>query len=572
MEKIRHSLAHVLAQSVKELFPKAILGMGPAIENGFYYDFLMPNNFSEKDLERIEKRMKEIIKKNINFKKEIVAKNQAKKTFSQEPLKLELINDLKDKITTYQSNSFIDLCSGPHVKNTKEIDSRAFKLTRIAGAYWKGNEKNKMLTRIYGIAFQTEKELKDYLNLLIELEKRDHRKLGQQLDLFCFSDSVGPGLPLYTPKGTMLIELLKKHIESICQQYGFEKVSTPSLAKIDLFETSGHAKKFKQELFHVYSDSGHNLVLKPVQCPHHTQLYSSKIRSYKDLPIRYMESDKQYRAEKSGEVGGLNRVYAITVEDGHCFCQVSQVKEEIKIIINIIKEFYTSLGLWENHKVYLSFRDPKHPEKYIGEEKDWQQCQRILKQINKEMNLKAEIQEGEAALYGPKIDFMFKDALGKEIQIPTVQIDFATAKRFNLFYISESGKKIPPVMVHRAILGSYERFLALLIEHFVGAFPFWLSPVQIMIIPISQKHFKYAEKIQAELKEFRTEINKEQETVSKKIRQAELQKIPFIIVLGDKEIKEKNISIRIRKQKEIKEMKLEEFLNLCKNYQSKQTL
>ncbi|MDD5606734.1 MAG: threonine--tRNA ligase [Candidatus Pacebacteria bacterium] len=572
MEKIRHSLAHILAIAVKQLFPKAILGTGPCIENGFYYDFLMPKNFSEKDLESIEKRMKEIIKKDISFERKIITKTTAKKIFKKEPFKLDLLKEIKKEITTYQSNEFIDLCSGPHVKNTKEINPRAFKLSKIAGAYWKGNEKNQMLTRIYGIAFKTEKELKNYLSLLEETEKRDHRKLGQQLDLFCFSDLVGPGLPMYTPKGTILIEELKKNIESICKYYGFEKVITPHLAKIDLYKISGHADKFKEELFHVSSEKKHEFVIKPVQCPHQTQIYASKIRSYKDLPIRYMESEKQYRAEKTGEVGGLNRVYAITVEDGHSFCQVSQVKEEVKQMVKIIKKFYQSLGLWKNHKVYLSFRDYQHPEKYIGDKKDWDKCELILKQINKEMKLNAEIKQGEAALYGPKIDFMFKDALGKEIQIPTVQIDFATAKRFNLSYISETGKKVSPVMVHRAILGSYERFLALLIEHFAGAFPFWLSPIQISIIPIGEKHIKYAKQIKEKLKEYRVEINLEKETVSKKIRQAELQKTPFIVVVGDKEIKAETISLRSRKEKEIKEIKLKDFLNLCQNYQSKQKL
>ncbi len=574
MEKIRHSLAHVLAMATKELFPSALLGMGPAIENGFYYDFLMPKDFSEKDLEKIEKRMKEIIKRKVDFKKEIITEKQANKIFKQELFKLDLLKDLKEKITIYNSDSFSDLCSGPHIKNSKEININSFKLTKIAGAYWKGDEKNQMLTRIYGVAFATEKELKDYFLLVEKMKKRDHRKLGKELDLFCFSDLVGPGLPMYTPKGTILIEELKKRVEEICREHGFEKVITPHLTKIDLYKISGHADKFKEELFHVNSEKKQKFVMKPVQCPHQTQIYNSQIRSYRDLPIRYMESEKQYRSEKPGEVGGLNRVYAITVEDGHSFCTVDQVKEEVKKMVEIIKEFYTSLGLWDNHKVYLSFRDYQHPEKYIGNDKDWNKCEKMLKEINKEMNLKAEIQEGEAALYGPKIDFMFKDALGKEIQIPTVQLDFATAKRFDLFYISESGKKVAPVMVHRAILGSYERFLALLIEHFAGAFPFWLSPVQVTIIPVGEKHIKYAQKIEKTLKEsnIRVKINQETETVSKRIRNSEMQKIPYILVLGDKEIKNKKISLRKRTEKEIKEITLEEFLKLCQNSLKKQKL
>ncbi len=572
MEKTRHSLSHILALTVKEIFPQAFLGMGPAIENGFYYDFLMPKSFSEKELKKIENKMKETIKKNLSFKKRFISKKEAQKIFKEEPFKLDLLKDIKGKVSLYEVNGFVDLCSGPHVKNTKEINLDSFQLSRVAGAYWKGDEKNQMLTRIYGIAFESKEKLNKYLDLVEESKKRDHRKIGRELDLFCFSEIVGPGLPMYTPKGTALIEQLKKKVEAICRSYGFEKVSAPSLTKIDLFEISGHAKKFSEELFHVNSVSGHSFALKPVQCPHHTQIYASKIRSYKELPIRYMESDKQYRAEKAGEVGGLNRVYAITVEDGHSFCQVSQVKDEIKRMISIIQEFYTSLGLWKNHKVYLSFRDYQHPEKYIGEEKDWKKCESILKQINKEMNLKAEIQEGEAALYGPKIDFMFKDALGKEVQIPTVQIDFATAKRFNLFYVSKTGKKIAPVMVHRAILGSYERFLALLIEHFAGDFPFWLSPIQVVIIPINEKCLEYAKEIKEKLKDIRVEINSEEESVSKKIKKAELQKIPYMVVIGEKELKSKKISLRKRKEKKIKETSLNNFLKICQDYQPKQKL
>jgi len=567
IEIIRHSLAHILAAAVKELYPGTEFGMGPAIENGFYYDFNLKNSLSPDDLPGIEKKMKEIMSRNETFKKKIISQEEAEEIFKKQPFKLELIEENltggnSGPISAYQCNDFIDLCKGPHLKSTKEIDVNSFKLTKIAGAYWKGSEKNPMLTRIYGLAFETEKELKDHLKLREEAGKRDHRLLGKKLDLFCFSDIVGPGLPMYTPKGTILIEELKKKIETICKEYGFKKVITPHLAKIDLYKLSGHADKFKDELFHVTSEKKHKFVMKPVQCPHQTQIYASQIRSYRDLPIRYMESEKQYRAEKPGEIGGLNRVYAITVEDGHSFCRVSQVKDEIKQMVEIIEKFYSALGLWGNHKVYLSFRDYQHPEKYIGEKKDWDECEKILKQVCQEMKLNAQIQEGEAALYGPKIDFMFEDALGKEIQIPTVQIDFATPKRFNLFYISESGKKIPPVMVHRAVLGSYERFLALLIEHYAGAFPFWLAPEQIWLVPIAEKHEKYAKQISQELSAagFRTELKNGNETVSKKIREGEMQKIPYLLVVGDKEMKAKSVRVRERGKGDIGEIKINKFI------------
>ncbi|MCK4799836.1 threonine--tRNA ligase, partial [Candidatus Parcubacteria bacterium] len=411
------------------------------------------------------------------------------------------------------------------------------------------------------------KELKEYLRLVEEAAKRDHRKLGKELDLFCFSDLVGPGLPLFAPKGVVIIDELRKHIEKVCAGYGFQKVMTPHLAKIGLYKISGHADKFSKELFHVSSEQKHDFVMKPVQCPHQTQIYASNKRSYRDLPIRYMESEKQYRAEKSGEVGGLNRVYAITVEDGHSFCRVEQVKEEVKNMVNIIKDFYSALGLWGNHWISLSVRDYNHPEKYIGDPQDWDKCEKMLEDVAKEMKLDAKKIEGEAALYGPKLDFMFRDSLGKEIQIPTVQLDFATPKRFNLVYTNEKGKEEFVVMVHRAILGSYERFLALLIEHFAGAFPLWLSPIQVKILPVSsEKHLDYAQKINALLLEnnIRVEINDDNESIGKKIREAEKQKIPYMLVVGEKEAESNSVAVRPRGSRDIKTIKIEEFIEKVK--------
>ncbi|MFC1700959.1 threonine--tRNA ligase [Patescibacteria group bacterium] len=564
IEIIRHSYTHILAMAIKKLYPKVKFGIGPVIENGFYYDF---DNIkiSPEDLPKIEKKIKELIKKNLEFKKEEISEDKAKELFKNQPYKLELIKELK-KITIYKSDDFIDLCKGPHVESTKELKTDSFKLTKTAGAYWKGDEKNPMLTRIYGIAFENKKELEKHLEMLKQAEKRDHRKLGKELDLFCFSDLVGPGLPLFTPKGVIIIDELQKYIEEVCRKYGFEKVKTPHLAKIDLYNISGHAKKFSEELFHVSSKKGHKFIMKPVQCPHQTQIYASKTRSYRELPIRYMESEKQYRAEKTGEVGGLNRVYAITVEDGHSFCRVSQVKQEVKNMINIIKDFYVALGLWENHWISLSVRDYDHPEKYIGEPKDWDECEKILQAISDEMKLNAKRCEGEAALYGPKLDFIFKDSIGKEIQIPTVQLDFATPKRFNLTYINEQGKEENPVMVHRAVLGSYERFLALLIEHYAGAFPVWLSPEQVHILPIGKDHQKFAKEILNKFTEsnIRTVLKDGDETLGKKIRESELQKIPYILIIGDKEIKSKSISIRQRIKGNIGQMKIKDIIEKIK--------
>lgn len=571
IEKMRHSLSHLLAMAILEKFPGTKLGIGPIIENGFYYDFDFSNEkISEDDLSEIEKSIKKIIKKDLKFERKEISYQEATKIFKEQPYKLELIEELNkegEKIIIYQTGEFIDLCAGPHIESTKEINPSAFKLTKIAGAYWRGDEKNKQLTRVYGIAFETKEELDNYQTMLEEAIKRDHRKLGKELDLFVFSDLVGPGLPLYTPKGTIIIEELKKQIEKICRKYGFQKVMTPHLAKIDLYKLSGHADKFQDELFHVSSKQGHDFVLKPVQCPHQTQIFASRIRSYRDLPIRYMESEKQYRAEKSGEVGGLNRVYAITIEDGHSFCRVDQVEDEVIAMVDIIQDFYNSLGIDFDY-ISLSVRDPKHPEKYIGDEKDWDRCEEMLKKVSDFKDLYAQRKEGEAALYGPKLDFMFKDAItGKEIQIPTIQIDFATPKRFNLSYIDKEGKEVPPVMVHRAILGSYERFLALLIEHFAGAFPFWLSPIQVKILPVGKDHIEYSNKISYLLREndIRVEIDDSDNTVGKKIREAEMEKVPFIIVLGDKEIDSGDLAVRKRGERDIVNMSIDDFIKESKN-------
>ena len=449
------------------------------------------------------------------------------------------------------------------------IDNSLYiKLLRVSSVYIDGDSNNEMINRVVGMSFKNEDELKKYNEFLEEAKQRDHRRIGQELDLFCFSDYVGAGLPSYTPRGTIVKDALQKEIEKVCRKYGFEKVSCPSLADISLFETSGHASKFNDELFRVSSPKGHEFVLKPVQCPHHTQIYASKLRSYKDLPIRYMESDKQYRAELQGAVGGLSRVYAITVEDGHSFCRIDQVKQEIINMCNLIKEFYSRMGLWNNHWVSLSVRDYSHPEKYIGNDEDWKYCEKMLQEISNELGLDAKRCEGEAALYGPKLDFMFKDALGREIQIPTVQVDFSTPKRFNLFYIDENGNKQTPVMVHRAVLGSYERFLVLLLEQFKGVLPVWLSPVQVNIVPINMKyHDKYSKEIYELLldNDIRVSIDDSEERFNKKIMNSNKLKNPFIVIIGDNERDNNLISYRKYNSEETITLNKEEFIKFIKD-------
>lgn len=452
----------------------------------------------------------------------------------------------------------------------KKLDNNVFvKLLRISGVYYEGNANNEMITRIVGKSFSNEDEIDKYKEFLVEAKERDHRKIGQDLDLFCFSDYVGAGLPLFTPRGTIIKDELQKEIERVCKKYGFQKVSCPSLADISLFETSGHAKKFNDELFRVSSPKGHKFVLKPVQCPHHTQIFASRLRSYKDLPIRYMESDKQYRAELPGAVGNsLSRVYAITVEDGHSFCRVDQVKQEVINMCNLIHDFYSRMGLWNNVWVSLSVRDYSHPEKYIGDSSDWDTCEKMLEEVSRELGLNAKRCEGEAALYGPKLDFMFKDALGRDIQIPTVQLDFAMPKRFDLNYIDENGIKQHPVMVHRAVLGSYERFMVLLLEQFKGVLPVWLSPVQVNIVPINIKyHDEYCKKIFDILNEedIRVSYDDSKESMNKKVRQSNIMKNPFTVIIGDNERDNNLISYRKYNSDETISLSIDEFIKFIKN-------
>ncbi len=568
IEKIRHSLSHIMAQAVLEFYPKAKLGMGPAIDNGFYYDFQLSKPLEEKDLEKIEEEMKEIISQKQKFQKEEISKIKAKKLLKDQPYKLELIKDLPGTtVSIYSNGVFMDLCKGPHIKSTEEILPNTFKLTKTAGAYWKGNEKNKMLTRIYGLAFETEKELMDYLNMLAEAEKRDHRKLGEKLDLFVFSELVGPGLPLYTFRGATVLKEIRNYSNELQKEIGYQEVQTPNMNRAELFKVSGHYDKYKDDMFVVHSHySKEDYFLKPMNCPQHTQIFGSKPRSYKDLPIRIADFAQLYRDEKTGELSGLTRLRGFCQDDGHSFCREDQIKDEFKSVLSAVEKAMKTYGM--NYKIRLSLWDQKQPEKYLGEPKTWKKSQQLLEEILIENKIEYVKAVGEAAIYGPKMDLISKDSLGREWQLSTIQLDFIMPERFGLKYIDSDGKEKTPVMIHRAIVGSPERFFGILIEHYAGAFPVWLSPVQVSIIPISEKHLEYAKKVEKELEDLpagrqekmRVEIKSGNDTLGKKIREAEMQKIPYLLIVGDKEITANAVSVRERGKGDLGQMEINKFI------------
>ncbi|MDP3696918.1 MAG: threonine--tRNA ligase [Candidatus Taylorbacteria bacterium] len=552
LEKICHSLAHLLGAAVLELYPGSKLAIGPSIDNGFYYDIDVAGKISDTDLPRIEVEMRKILKTWDKFEKIKETEKTAKARYIGNPHKTELIQELADKkeeITSYQSGRFVDLCRGGHVDNAKDIDPEAFKLSHVAGAYWRGNEKNTQLTRIYGLAFENKKKLEEHITMLEEAKKRDHKKLGQELDLFTFSNLVGSGLPLWTPKGTLLRNLLDDYVWELRKKYGYQQVDIPHITKKELYEKSGHWEKFKDELFLIKTREGHEFAVKPMNCPHHTQIYARKPHSYRELPQRYANTTKVYRDEQSGELAGLSRVRSITQDDAHVFCRHNQVKEEIEKIWDIITEFYKASGF--ELSIQLSFHDPKHQEKYLGNAEIWKKSEDQLRQVVKAKKAKAEEAVGQAAFYGPKIDFIGKDSIGREWQVATIQLDMNMPERFDLNCINEKGEKERIVMIHAAIMGSLERFLSILIEHFAGSFPVWLSPVQAIILPITDKQNEGAEKILNQLKEagVRAELNSDNETLGKKIRSAELQKIPYLLIVGDKELQTGTVSIRKRGQR-----------------------
>lgn len=565
IDKIRHSLAHLLAITVKAKYPEAKLGIGPTIENGFYYDFDFGTEVpAESDLLNLEKDIRALVSENIAFIREEISTDQAREIFTKEPYKLELIEELDksgEKISIYRSHNLVDLCAGPHVASTNEIARDAFRLTRVAGAYWRGDEKNKMLTRIYGVAFVNKGELDNYLEMIAQAEARDHKKLGRELDLFVFSELVGPGLPIYTFKGATIRREIVNFSNELQKEIGYQEVHTPNINKAELFKVSGHYEKYKDDMLKVISNyTKEEYFLKPMNCPQHTQIYASKMRSYKDLPIRVADFANLYRDEKPGELSGLTRLRAFAQDDGHCFCRPDQIKEEFENVLGAIKKALTVYGM--DYYIRFSTWDSEHPEKYLGDPATWEMAQTKLREILVENKIDYKDGMGEAAIYGPKMDFISRDSLGREWQISTIQLDLIMPQRFGLTYIDQDGKEKTPVMIHRAIVGSPERFLGILIEHYAGAFPTWLSPVQVKILPISEKQMTYAKSIEQELikNNIRVELDESNETLGKKIRNAKLQKIPYLIVVGDKEVEEKLVTIEKRGSEKGEQMFLTDFI------------
>jgi threonyl-tRNA synthetase len=551
IDGIRHSLAHLLAAAVLKEFPDAKLAIGPTIDTGFYYDFELPRSLTPDDLKTFEKTMRKLAAQNLPFTGKKVSVAEAKKLFAKQPFKLDLIKEFSEggqKLTVYHTGDiFMDLCRGGHVENTKEIPADGFTLDKIAGAYWRGDEKNPMLQRIYGLAFGSKKELEEFLKLREEAEKRDHKKLGPQLDLFIFSDLVGPGLPLWTPRGTLMRNILDDFVWELRKKRGYVQVDIPHITKKELYEKSGHWEKFKDELFKIETREGHVFAMKPMNCPHHVQIYVRKQWSYREMPQRYANTTKVYRDEQTGELAGLTRVRAITQDDAHVFCRSSQVKDEIFKIWDIVEEFYGAFGF--ELSVRLSLHDPEHPEKYLGTPALWKSAENELRALVKERGATAAEAIGEAALYGPKIDFMGKDALGRLHQVATIQLDMNQPERFDLTCINEKGEKERIVMIHAAIMGSIERFLSVAIEHFAGIFPVWLAPVQATVLPVSEKFEAYGKKVYNALLAagIRAELSEANESLGKRIRQAELMKIPYVLVVGEKEEAAGTVAVRSRK-------------------------
>ena len=594
----RHTGAHILATAIYDMFPEAQFGVGPTTDNGFYYDVLLPRTLIPEDLPLLEDKMKSIIKSNLPVERAEMDIDEAIEHFRQagQLLKVELLQDLKTHGTTnfaeiygegeslssentvstvsvYKIGSFVDLCRGPHIETTGQIDSQAFVLDSISASYFRGDQNRESMQRVYGILFNSKKELKEFLHNREEAKKRDHRKLGADLKLFTISEQIGAGLPLLQPKGAILKNLLEKYLWQLHSGKGYHRVWTPHIAKLDLYETSGHADKFGDELFRV-KGKDEEFVMKPMNCPHHMQIFADNQFSYRDLPIRYFEPATVYRDEKSGQLSGLTRVRAITQDDGHLFCRVSQIQEEVANIVTIIKEFYSTLGLDQDYWVSLSVREPQNTSTTIGSNENWEAAEQALEQAAIANKLPYRRIEGEAAFYGPKLDFMFKDVLGREWQLATIQADFNLPQRFDLSYINEEGEKERPVVIHRAITGSFERFMAIIIEHFAGRFPYWLAPIQVNVLSVndSVEVMEYINSIKQTLdtvvlssplkyNELRYNLDLSSESLGKKIRNSELQKIPVTIIVGPKDIEAKQVSIRTHDgESKVALDKLKEFL------------
>ena len=565
-----HSSAHLMAEALEAVYPGVKFGIGPSIETGFYYDV----DFGDKqidgtELEAIEKKMVELAKQKNEYTRKEVSKKDAVAYFKEkgDEYKLDLLEGLEDgKITFYEQGNFVDLCRGPHVPNTGFI--KAVKLTNIAGAYWRGDEKNKMLTRIYGVSFPKAKELKEYLEMVEEAKKRDHRKLGRELELFTFSEKVGMGLPLWLPKGTLLRERLVSFLKKAQDKSGYQQVVTPHIGHKALYETSGHYEKYGKDSFQPIATphEGEEFLLKPMNCPHHCEIYKHKPRSYKDLPIRYAEFGTVYRYEQSGELHGLTRVRGFTQDDAHIFCRPDQVKEEFIKVIDLVLYVFKALG-FDDYTAQISLRDPENKEKYIGGDDAWNKAEAAIVEAAQEKGLETVTELGEAAFYGPKLDFMVKDALGRSWQLGTIQVDYQLPDRFQLEYVGSDNQKHRPVMIHRAPFGSLERFVAVLIEHCAGNFPLWLSPEQINILPISEKFIEYANKIHQLLDEndISGSIDNRDEKIGRKIRDSEVKKVPFMLIVGEKEEAEGEISVRKHGEGDLGSFTAEEFVQYFKN-------
>ncbi len=560
-----HSSAHLMAEAIEQLYTGVKFGIGPSIENGFYYDVDFGTNvITEEDLAKIEKRMMELASQKQAFERVDVSKAEAMKHFTDkgDEYKQELISELEDgTITYYKTGTFTDLCRGPHIPDTSCI--KAIKLLSIAGAYWRGDEKRKQLTRIYGITFLKKKELEEYLVLLEEAKKRDHRKLGKELELFMFSEMVGKGLPMWLPKGTALRLRLQEFLTKIQKQYGYEQVMTPHIGNKQLYETSGHWDHYGHDSFQPITtpEEGEVYLLKPMNCPHHCMIYKWQPRSYKDLPLRLAEFGTVYRYEQSGELHGLTRVRSFTQDDAHIFCRPDQVKDEFIRVMEIIEIIFKALK-FDNFEAQISLRDPEDTEKYVGTDENWERAEAAIVEACKEKGLPAVVEYGEAAFYGPKLDFMVKDALGRRWQLGTIQVDYNLPERFDLSYIGSDNEKHRPVMVHRAPFGSMERFVAVLLEHCAGDFPLWLTPDQVMILPVSEKYHDYAEKLNELLKrnEIRTLIDMRSEKIGRKIRDAEMKKVPYMLIVGEKEMNENAVSVRKHGQGDLGSMSVEDFI------------
>ncbi len=579
IESIRHSLSHLMSMAVQEIYPKVGLGVGPAIENGFYQDYDLPEAITPEILPKLEKRMKELIKENIKFEQHNVDFKKAYEFYKHDPYKTGFIDDLKTagekKVSFYKSGWFDNLCAGPHVKSTKEINPDAFKLTKLAGAYWRGDEKNKMLTRIYGVAFETEKGFEDYLKILEVAEKCDHRVLGEKLDLFMVDEEIGKGLPIWLPNGYFIRRKLENFMAELEEKNGYKHVLTPILAKEDLYKKSGHLAHYKDDMYAPIEIENERYYLKPMNCPHHHSIYKRSKRSYHELPLRLAEFGNVHRFERSGVLSGLIRVRSFTQNDSHIYTDEANLEKEIINVIKLTREVYDVFGI-KDYWFRLSLPDFKNKEKYgdIKNKEMWEQGSTILKKALKDSGHEFVETIGEATFYGPKIDVQTKNIYGKEDTLSTIQVDYYSASRFNLYYTDKDNTEKPVIIIHRAIMGSFDRFMAFLIEKTCGNLPLWLSPVQTVILPISEKQNDYAEKILGELKKenIRAEIPDSNETLGKRIREAEIKKIPYILIVGDKEIAADSVSVRQRIKGDLGALKLEKLIEKLKKEISEKTI